>query len=373
MPCSRLPIYQRQQHGAALVLALVAVLLVVALATRLGRDYWLLQRTVELELEQSQARAYLLGAEQVAQQALLLDLQSGQTIDSAAELWAQPRQLPLPIGNMAACLSDLQGRINLNDLSTPASEGLSVMQKRFIRLLQVLPAKALAKGQRIDEQSALQLANAAFDWVDADNEQRYPGGAEAVQYLQTGLGYKPANQAFTSVSELLLLAAWDAELVAALTPFVSVWGNGSLNINTVDLQLAQATDARADSIADPPDDNAEPMLLRTLNHADSLQPASSEAARRIASLRSSAGGVLNDLTNVRELVAEQGWELDGLGVASDFFQLSAELKLNGHRHQLVSVLQRNFDAVGRPQVNVVNRSLQKFDVTDGGNCAVTVP
>src|SRR5687768_7111245 len=204
-----------RQRGATLVVALVVVLLVVMLATRISADYLVLFRTIENQNSLQQARAYLRGAEAVAREALLQDMQLSAEIDSTRELWSQRLQIPLPEGNMDACLIDMQSRLNLNDLDATEAEGYSPAQKRFIRLLQVLDTDSPP-----DQSTAVELANAVFDWIDIDNSVRYPGGAEELDYLQMQPSYRPANQPFASTTELLLIKDMTAELVAALTPHV---------------------------------------------------------------------------------------------------------------------------------------------------------
>src|SRR5687768_18460037 len=93
------------------------------LATRVSSDYLVLFRAVENQSELQQARAYLRGAELVAREALLRDLQVGSEIDSALEPWGQQLNLPLPEGILSACLADLQARLNLNDLQAATREG----------------------------------------------------------------------------------------------------------------------------------------------------------------------------------------------------------------------------------------------------------
>lgn len=361
------------QRGATLVLALIAVLVVVALATRISRDYFVLQRSLEYQNELDQARAYLRGAESVAKEALLLDLKSGSTSDSIAEAWVQPRQLPLAEGVLDVCLLDLQGRLNLNDLGASTSEGTSAAQKRFIRLLQVVRPE-----HPLDLTDAVPLANAVFDWVDADGQRRNPGGAEELDYLQAGHDWRPANQRFASVSELALVAGFDADLVAALTPFVSVWGNGKLNVNMLDTALSlSASDGMQNALKDGTrgkdgmQEKPVPVLLRTLGSSDSLKPISEQAARLIAAARSRTGGGFSSLGVFQQLpLAQLPWDLSGLDVASDYFQMTADLHTGMHHHRMVSVLARVRDAAGRPQVVVKSRTLQSGEQTGEGDCAV---
>jgi general secretion pathway protein K len=344
--------HRRGQRGAALIVALVVVSLVVLLATRVSSDYLVLFRTVENQGELQQARAYLRGAELVAEQALLRDLQAGSDIDSPLEPWAQGLVLPLPDGLLSACLVDLQARLNLNDLDAPDGE-LSVAQRRFIRLLQVVDPQ-------LDSSAATTLANAVFDWIDADDTQRYPGGAEAIDYARLPQPYRAANQAFASVSELRLVKGFDAKLVAALTPHLGVWGNGHLNLNTLDAQLA--------AILTP---DASPVMLRTLNTTDSLLPLSNEGARLLAAARNELGIFENlDVFSAAPFNVQQ-WELDGLALDSAYFELTAVMQHGRRSFALQSVLHRGMSLAGVPQVTVVSR--RYAGAHEGASCAAALP
>jgi general secretion pathway protein K len=352
----------RTQRGAALIVALVVVLLVVMLATRVSSDYLVLFRTVENQNEQQQARAYLRGAELVAKEALLRDLQLGDEVDSALELWGRVAQVPLPEGLMSACLADLQARLNLNDLQAPAGE-YSAAQKRFIRLLQVVD-------EEIDSVAAVALANAVFDWIDADNAPRYPGGAEALDYLQQSQPaqpYRPANQAFASVTELRLVKGFSNALVAALTPHVSVWGNGNLNLNTLDAHLDVDSQENADAAT------AVPVMLRTLNNATSLLPLNVEGARLIAAARTSSGGLVQDLELFDTgTFGVQEWELDGVALTTSFFELTAVMRSGRREYGMTAVLRRAVSLAGVPEITVMSRRYG-VEADRSASCAAALP
>lgn len=349
-----------------MIVALVVLLLVVLLATRVSSDSLVLFRTVENQSELQQARAYLRGAELVAEQALLRDLQGGSDIDSALEAWAQRVALPLPEGTLSACLVDLQARLNLNDLGGADGE-LSTAQKRFIRLLQIVDTE-------LDSIAAASLANAVFDWIDADDTQRYPGGAEAIDYARLPQPYRAANQAFASVSELRLVKGFDAARAAALTPHLSVWGNGTLNLNTLDAQLtANLT----------PD--ASLVMLRTLNTADSLLPLSNEGARLLAAARDERGIFENLDVFAAAPFDVQQWELNGLALNSMYFELTAVMQSGRRSFAMQSVLRRAVaPSSGVPEVTVVSRryvdanqisrhSRESGNLEGEASCAVALP
>jgi general secretion pathway protein K len=296
-------------------------------------------------------------------------MQLSAEIDSMRELWSQRLQIPLPEGNMDACLVDLQARLNLNDLAATEAEGYSPAQKRFIRLLQVLDMESPP-----DQSTAVELANAVFDWVDTDNSVRYPGGAEALDYLQMQPPYRPANQAFASTTELLLIKDMPAELVTALTPYVGVWGNGNMNLNTLDAGITGSNrpeDFRDDAkLSETP----QPMLLRTLNNAESLLPLSIEGANLLASIRSGNGGYLQNLEMFNAgVLATQEWELEGLDVKSAYFLLTADMLIQTRHYQLQSVLQRQVNEAGVPLITVRSRQIGTAVFNMDETCAAALP
>src|SRR5690606_9442915 len=115
--------------------------------------------------------------------------------------------------------------------------------------------------------------------------------------------------------------------------------NGNLNFNTLDRGLSLSA---PDSV-----DGTEPVMLRTLNNAESLLPLSREAARQLAAARSANGGFVEDLALfTRGQFALQEWDLRGLAVRSDHFRLDAGLQGDSSLVTLRSVLQRRIDASG---------------------------
>jgi prepilin-type N-terminal cleavage/methylation domain-containing protein len=178
------------------------------------------------------------------------------------------------------------------------------------------------------------------------------------------------QQALVFAAELNLINGITPALVAALTPHVSVWGNGKLNLNTLDHHLLWSARAEAGISAAEP----SPLMLRILNNAASLLPLRSEAATLLAAARSANGGVLQNLELFRSgpLVA-QNWELDGLALTSDFFLLTADMQMQARHYQLQSVLQRAVTPAGVPVVTVRTRQYGSalFNLDD--HCAAALP
>ena len=157
------------------------------------------------------------GNEQWAIKVLERDMKE-DTKDHLNEIWN--RLLPetqIDEGKMQAVVEDLQGRFNLNNLKSKEDPWYGLFQ----RLLRVL---------EMDET----LADAVIDWVDADLDVSGNRGAEDPDYLSLDPPYRSANQAFSSVGELIWVSGFDDAAIKTLEPFVSALptGNAKININT---------------------------------------------------------------------------------------------------------------------------------------------
>lgn len=329
------------QSGAALIVALLVfalcTALVVAMEVEFNRFY---QRAANILLAE-QANAYLRGAEELATLALLADYDAqdqDQPRDDLLEIWAQtPPPYALDEGGwMAGCLRDLQGRFNLNalalrlpqqdtDSGAPSDKPrFTPAQAQFIRLLQ-----ALGEPQ-VSEQEARLITEAIADWLDTDMEPAFDGAEDDYYFGQTP-GYRAANRAMASVSELRAVSGVTPQLYRALEPWVTVWPQEptTLNIHT-----------------------APAMVLRSINADDDLTPLSVADGEALeAQQRPPGPGFVDmeDFLNSAVLAGKQE-QMAGikplLGESSAYFLLSAEVEVADRRMRLYSVLHRSGRQVG---------------------------
>jgi general secretion pathway protein K len=207
------------QRGVALITAMLVVALAATAAVAMvSRQQYDIRRTGNL-LQAEQAWLYVLGIDDWAGQILRRDRQNN-TVDHTGEEWATLLP-PLPIdgGQLSGGIEDLQGRFNLNDLVVNGKAEPAALA-RFRRLLSALGLDP-------------ELATVAADWLDADIEPAFPGGAEDDTYLQGDHPYRSANAPFVSVSELRLLKGVDGEVFATLAPHVCALPTTvPINVNT---------------------------------------------------------------------------------------------------------------------------------------------
>ncbi len=219
----------RRQRGVALIIALILVALATVLATKLGFDGWMERRRSIGVFAAEQALQFGFGAEALAADVLLQDLQNTQT-DTLAEPWAQPTApLPItppdspeaePIGTLQGVIEDMQGRFNLNNLARVLPSGQPDPQpvQQFERLLVSL---------KLEPKWAL----IARDWIDADDIPGEPYGAEDAVYTSQTPPYRTGNWPMTSPSELMNLPGFGADRYRIIAPYVTALPTATATIN----------------------------------------------------------------------------------------------------------------------------------------------
>jgi general secretion pathway protein K len=81
--------------------------------------------------------------------------------------------------------------------------------------------KGLLKYCGLSDAEVARLADAVFDWRDADDFRR-PNGAEARDYEAAGRSYKPANAAFETIDELRLVLNMTPDVFGKLKGLLTV-------------------------------------------------------------------------------------------------------------------------------------------------------
>ena len=265
------------QRGAVLIMALLIVALVTTIVVSVTWRFELGMARNENRWHGVQARAYLEAGEGLASYALKADYFIDQTEDrpwdDLTEEWAMP-QPPFPTdeGWFRGSLEDAQGRINLNLLvynekydpeKDPPHERYSSSQKRFLRLLQLME---LEEGSFLDPDLATGILDAISDWIDADNETTGFYGAEADYYDSLDPPYVIANREMATISELSMVKGITPELFQMLEPYVSALpGPRAAPIGAQPPQPV-FTNLRT----------MKPILMRTLNRKDVLEPLTEE-------------------------------------------------------------------------------------------------
>jgi len=209
------------QRGVALLVALLVVALAAVLIAGLLDRGGLVAARTRNALRSQQAQAYARGLENYAAEVLVRAQDQNPGYDAADSVWAIPLPpTPVPGGMIAAQMSDLNGRFNLNNLD-PAYDTAQVWRGKFVLLLTAL---------KLDPAIAGHVAT----WMDANT----PVSADDQFYLAQPVPYRRAGRLFTHVSELRLVAGVDGDVYAALAPYVTALPQGTpINVNTASVPV----------------------------------------------------------------------------------------------------------------------------------------
>lgn len=301
-----------QQRGVALITAvLVVALAATAVAAMSARQNIDIRRTGNL-LAANQAWLYAQGMEDWALALSVRDQHENQ-VDHLQEGWAK-QLAPLPVegGELSGRIEDLQGRFNLNNLILE-SKPSEIDIKRFERLLTWLDIEPT-------------LSRAVVDWIDEDDEPVPTHGAEDEFYLQQNPPYRASNAPLISVSELRFIKGFTAEIVHALTPYVTALPRyTAINVNTAPLPIL--------------------MIL-----ADNLSKSEAEALR---DGRGEKGYPSIEDFSQHPVLKNKQFNNTALSLASEFFLLDASVRIDRIRVHQYSLISRNEG--GRPAVLMRSR------------------
>ena len=224
------PINANSQRGVALLTILLLVVSITVVAGAMLASQKIAIRRSGLLFDQNQLLQDINAGQQLAVTLIRADSKLNDT-DSMQDIWAQPIP-PYTLGghSIGIELRDEGSRFNINNLYHNG----------------VVDTAALAVFQRLLTQLNLEpdIAIAVLDYQDADSEVYKDGGDESVVYAQQsnrGADKNLPNQALLSIDQLAEVKGFNAEVLAALRPYITaVPYYLPININTASPVLLAA-------------------------------------------------------------------------------------------------------------------------------------
>ena len=223
------------QRGVALLTILLLVVSITVVAGAMLASQKIAIRRSGLLFDQNQLLQDIDAGQQLAVTMIRADAKLNDT-DSQQDIWAKPiPPYTLGIHSIAIELRDEASRFNINNLYHNG----------------VVDTAALAVFQRLLTQLNLEpdIAIAVLDYQDADSEVYEDGGDESVVYTQQSNNSVSSNsasndlpnQALINIDQLQNVKGVDAEVLAALRPYITVVPHYlPININTASPALLAA-------------------------------------------------------------------------------------------------------------------------------------
>ena len=224
------PMKPDSQRGVALLTILLLVVSITVVAGAMLASQKIAIRRSGLLFDQNQLLQDINAGQQLAVTMIRADAKLND-IDSQQDIWAKPVP-PYTFGthSIGIELRDEASRFNINNLYHNGA----------------VDADALAVFQRLLTQLNLapEIAIAVLDYQDTDSEVYQDGGDESVVYSQQSNNSADSNlpnQAFVSIDQLQNVKGVDAEVLAALRPYITtVPYYLPININTASAVLLAA-------------------------------------------------------------------------------------------------------------------------------------
>lgn len=325
----------RREGGVILVIVLVFALLLASSVATFLRRATIDDRISKNREATARAEALARGGVRLATALLLEDKlreqqEQGFAGEVLGDLWAQVGRAPLQLEDgswMRLVIEDAGSRLNLNAVFQFDDSGAP--NERTAPLLDALLAKAideipLPPAQKLYEKD--RLVQRLIDYVDAD-EVSLEGGSENEAFEKGETPVRNANRPLLSVDELRLIEGFDAPLVEALRPYVTVYpyvASGGINPNT-----------------------APPHVLALLFFDDGvdLRLAPEDTVREILSVRQEGGSVCGEAqsaeqcTPIREIVENAIFPPPSF--SSDVFVVTAEVRVGSVHRSIEAVLDRS--------------------------------
>ncbi len=259
-------------------------------------------------------------------------------IDTELDRWAEGLELETPDGaKLRVRIEDTGARLNLNALFAVDEAGELAAKETAEPFLIALLEKAVDEIPRPPGEKSYEvreLADNLIDFVDSD-EVRVQGGGEDTWYQQQQPPDRPPNHALFSVDELRLVEGFDADLVEALRPYVSVYpyAPGGCEREAVGCGVNVNT--------------APPHVLALLYYDDGveLRLAPEDVVRRILELRQKGEAICppsqseEACTPIGEIVTNAVFPPPTF--ASQIFVVTAEARVGELRRTIEAVVDRS--------------------------------
>ncbi len=234
-------------NGFVIVVVLCIVILMTAMVLGFNRRTQMTLRAAESFTNSRRARACALAGLNLAV-ATVKNNPGASAEKNSDTLLSRPINFELDDVPCTVTLTDETGRININALKTPDGRENRAVINQLLRLIELLNRRQPEKPVTCD------IVASIIDWIDADEHvtcldfvKNHNLGAESDYYTALSPPYKSANAPFDSIDQLLLVKGVTPDIFEALQPFLTIYGDGTININTAPELVLESMSEKMDA------------------------------------------------------------------------------------------------------------------------------
>jgi general secretion pathway protein K len=250
----------RDQGGTALIVTLLIVALLSGLVVDFAYEVYIDTATLS-NWGNAQRASFLARSGQVYSTELIKEASREAYTDIAVA------ELPVPVDfeqgvSLTIRVADENAKFNMNSIIFPNGK---------------TDEKALSSLQNLLEYLNINpnLAQAIADWIDPDSEPRLFDTEDLAK-----------NGPLWSLKELTLIKGIDREVFDALSPYITVFGNGRININTADLAVLVSISS----------DITEEMARQIIDYRESAPFETTSAIVNVSSMETVGIKILDRIT-----------------------------------------------------------------------------
>ena len=324
-----LPVHR--QSGVALLAALILIMVLMFILGNIFYRHQIDISQTSQALHRDQALLLALSGENWARQMLEDD---NVDYDHFGETWAQAiPAMPVDGGMINGCISDLQGRFNLNslkafDTNKKLNDALNdknasepVVWNQLLALLEipVYPGRV----------------ETIIDWLDADSALVGTSGAEQDDYAMLLPPRMIANEMMVEPSELASVMGYEIFEVQALMPWITALPDKThININTA----------------------SDELLIALGGDLDTQFRDAVVANRPFEKLSDFYTSIDSELSLSAPDAAANRWPKSLVDITTNYFQLYIEVLLGDARIEVKSIINRVIDPDGVKTV-IISRDI----------------
>lgn len=229
--------------------------------------------------------------------------------------------LSLDEGNCLITVVEESGRLNINLLKDENDRLNRTVIDQLLRLIDLLNQENFG-----DFNISYELVPSIIDWIDSDDEVTYlpfvkheNSGAESDYYSNLAPPYRCRNNQLEMTEELLLVKGVTRQIFDSLRDFVTVRGDGRININWASKQVIQCLS-----------ENMDPVLAQMIIDRRKIKRFSS-----VAELRDIPGMTDNIYQSIEKTITASS--------TKQYYHVRSKGIVDGLSYTTVAVLQRNVE------------------------------
>ena len=153
-------------------------------------------------------------------------------------------------GSCSITVAEESGKLNINLLKDENGQINRALIERLLRLIDLLNRENFG-----DFQISYELVPSIIDWIDSDDEVTYlpfikheNSGAESDYYMDLTPPYPCRNNSFETTDQLLLVKSVTQKVFDCLKDYITVRGDGKINVNWASKPVIQSLSENMDSV-----------------------------------------------------------------------------------------------------------------------------